>query len=160
MIRSARPPVVVTQVGHGATHTGGIAEALGKPRELSQDGAQSDSVAQHETSVAEFDPEVIPLLESIARLREMCQCADRPLEACCGLAVGGLRISLGPGLAQVAKGLVPQLTPNGMVSKAFDMLTRADPDRVARSPPRSVRAGRVVVPGAGFHTRRHASGRA
>ena len=82
------------------------------------------------------------------------------LEVPHGLAVGRLRHSLLPSLPAVCQGLVPHLTPQGMVGQALNLLGHPVPSRALRGPQRCGHAAPAAAPGAGRRRPLRGSGRA
>ena len=93
-------------------------------------------------------------------LRQMREGAERLLEVPHGLAVGRPRHGLLPRLPAVRQGLVPHLTPQGMVGQAFDLLGSAGHQRALRGPRQCGHAAPAAAPGGGCHRPPRGSGHA
>ena len=96
----------------------------------------------------------------IARLRQMWQSLEGLLEGLPPPRGARRVIGLLPRLPAVHQGLVPDLTPLGMVRQAFDLLGRAGREEASRGPRQCGRGARAAAPGAGCRRLPPASGRA
>src|SRR5262245_38257978 len=75
--------------------------------------------------MAQGEPEIDSLLAGVALLRQMREGTERLLEIPPGLAVGRPCQGLLSRLSAVRQGLLPHLTPYGMVGQAFDVFHQA-----------------------------------
>src|SRR5207244_4392115 len=80
-------------------------------------------LAQRMQGIAQLKPEIDGLRTRVSTLGEMLQGRQRLLQVRHGLAVGRARTRLDTRLAAIGEGLLPHLTPEGMVREAFDVFT-------------------------------------
>ena len=125
LLRIAQPHEQRGQMGGGPPEPSPVPQGLGEGFGLAQVGENASKVAKHNEGRAQVEPDIDGLLVRVVTVGQMPQGQEGMLIGDHRLPIGRLRCRAQASLPAVPQGLVPHLSPHGMVGQAFDLLGHA-----------------------------------